>query len=197
VFVLRILDTLAWIAAVIYATIPSFWLVIHPRAESWRSRSRSPYRVLLPMWVGMWIAAGAVTWPWRNIKLYSASWTWIPAVILFAAGLTLYKAGSRNFSGAQLGGRPELDPRKHDQRLVTSGIRARVRHPIYLAHLCELLGWSIGSGLAVVYALTLFGVITGAIMIGHEDRELEQRFGDAYREYRRRVPALWPRFLKN
>ena len=26
-----------------------------------------------------------------------------------------------------------------DQRLVTSGIRARVRHPVYLAHLCEML----------------------------------------------------------
>jgi protein-S-isoprenylcysteine O-methyltransferase Ste14 len=29
-------------------------------------------------------------------------------------------------------------------------------------------------------------------MIGLEDRELEQRFGEEYRAYRRRVPAVVP-----
>ena len=195
--VIRILDTLAWLAALVYSTIPSFWLAIHPHVESWRSRRRSPYRVLVPMWIGMWVVAGAITWPWRHVTLYSAPAAWIPAVALFAAGFALYKNGGRNFSGAQLGGRPELEPGRHDQRLVTSGIRGRVRHPIYLAHLCELLGWSVGSGLAVGYALTAFAVITGAVMIQHEDRELEERFGEAYREYRRRVPAVLPKFVKN
>jgi protein-S-isoprenylcysteine O-methyltransferase Ste14 len=68
-----------------------------------------------------------------------------------------------------------------------------VRHPIYLAHLCELLGWSIGTGLVDVYALTAFAVITGAVMIRLEDRELEERFGEPYREYCRTVPAVIPR----
>jgi protein-S-isoprenylcysteine O-methyltransferase Ste14 len=47
--------------------------------------------------------------------------------------------------------------------------------------------------LAVCYALTLLAVITGGIMIRLEDKELEQRFGAEYREYRRRVPAVVPR----
>lgn len=192
-YVVRILDTIAWLAALVYSTIPPFWLVIHPRVERWRSRPRSPYRVLIPIWVGMWIVMGAITWPCRHMRFYSSAFAWIPAALLFAAGLALYKTGGRNFSGAQLGGRPELEPGRHEQRLVTSGIRARVRHPIYLAHLCELLGWSIGTGLVVLYALTAFAVITGAVMVGLEDRELEERFGEAYREYRRTVPAVIPK----
>jgi len=56
-----------------------------------------------------------------------------------------------------------------------------------------MLAWSIASGLAVTYALTVFAVITGAIMIQMEDRELERRFGQQYRAYRDTVPAVLPR----
>ena len=55
-----------------------------------------------------------------------------------------------------------------------------------------MLAWSLGSGLAVCYGLTAFAVVTGAVMIRWEDKELEQRFGEAYREYRRQVPAVLP-----
>ena len=81
----------------------------------------------------------------------------------------------------------------HEQRLATSGIRAHVRHPVYLGHLCEMLAWSVGTGLLVCYVLTVFAVISGAIMVRLEDRELEQRFGEDYRAYRQRVPAILPR----
>lgn len=76
---------------------------------------------------------------------------------------------------------------------MTSGIRARVRHPVYLAHLCEMLAWSLGTGLAVFYVLTAFAVLTGALMVRMEDRELESRFGEAFRHYKARVPSLLPK----
>jgi protein-S-isoprenylcysteine O-methyltransferase Ste14 len=47
--------------------------------------------------------------------------------------------------------------------------------------------------LAGLYVLTGVALITGALMIWQEERELERRFGEAYREYRRRVPAILPR----
>ena len=77
-----------------------------------------------------------------------------------------------------------------DDRLITTGVRARVRHPVYLAHLCEMFAWSIGTGLLVCWALTAFAMATGAVMIRMEDAELEKRFGEEYRQYKRRVPAL-------
>lgn len=140
----------------------------------------------------MWIALAAATAPWRDWLLYRAAWTRLPGAILFVAGLWIYWRAGAGFSAAQLGGLPEVIPGHQEQRLATSGIRARVRHPVYLGHLCEMLAWSLGSGLAVCYGLTVFAVVTGAIMIRLEDRELEQRFGEAYREYWRRVPAVLP-----
>lgn len=190
---MHVLRILGWIACCIYATIPLFWLVIHPRVHYWRSRARSPYRLLVPLWIAMWIAAGALTFPWRHLLLYSTPLAWIPAALLFAAGISLYRHSRRGFTGAQLGGRPELEPHRFEQRLVTGGIRDRVRHPVYLGHFCEMLAWSVGTGLVVAYALAAFALLTGAIMIAVEERELEQRFGEDYRLYRGRVPAFLPR----
>jgi len=187
-----LLQTVAWVVCVVYATIPSFWLLIHPRVEYWRSRPRSPYQVLVPLWIALWIILGLITARWRSFSLYSTAWTWIPAALLFATGFWIYKHSSKQFSGAQLSGRAELLPGHYEQQLVTSGIRAHVRHPVYLAHLCEMLAWSIGTGFAVCYGLTAFAIVTGAIMIQLEDVELEQRFGWEYTDYRRRVPAVIP-----
>ena len=190
----EVLETAGWLACVVYCTIPSFWFLIHPRVDYWRSRQRSPFRVLLPAWVGMWLVAAAVTVHWRHITLYRSPWTWVAAGLLFASGLGLYSQSGKNFSAQQLGGLPEVIADHPEQRLVTSGIRAHVRHPVYLAHVCELLAWSIGTGLLVCFSLTAFALLTGAVMVRMEDRELEQRFGVEYRSYRRRVPAVVPWF---
>jgi protein-S-isoprenylcysteine O-methyltransferase Ste14 len=187
------LQSVGWLACAVYSTIPLFWLMIHPFAGRWRARRRSPYRVLLPVWIAMWGAMALVTAPWRSVALYRAEWAWGLAVLLFAMGLFIYSRSGKNFSAKQLGGLPEVHGANRGQRLVTDGIRARVRHPVYLAHLCEMLAWSVGTGLAVCWGLTAFAAATGALMIQMEDAELEQRFGDDYRAYRNSVPAVIPR----
>src|SRR5437667_5313423 len=150
--------TAGWLACIVYSTIPTFWLMIHPFAEHWRSNRRSPYRILLPIWITMWIALALASSPWRRIALYHHGWSWILGALFFVAGLYLYRESSKNFSAKQLGGLPEVQGSNHEQRLVTDGIRARVRHPIYLAHLCEMLAWSAGTGLAVCWGLTGFAI---------------------------------------
>jgi protein-S-isoprenylcysteine O-methyltransferase Ste14 len=186
-------ETLGWIACVVYSTIPCFWFLIHPRPEYWRSRNRSPYLLLLPAWLAMWILVAVATARWRHFAVYSVSWPWIPAILLLATGFWLYSQSRKNFSAKQLGGLPEVISGHTEQRLVTTGIRAHVRHPVYLGHLSEMLAWSIGTGLAVCYGLTAFAILTGWIMVRMEDKELEQRFGPAYAAYRKRVPAVFPR----
>jgi protein-S-isoprenylcysteine O-methyltransferase Ste14 len=190
---MQFLRTLGWLACVVYSTIPSFWLMVHPRAHRWRESERSPFRVLVPAWIVMWVGIGALTAPWRGIALYSTPWNWIPAALLFAVGIYVYSHAGAHFSLAQLGGLPEIRPGHHDAHLVTTGIRARVRHPVYLAHLCEMLAWSIGTGVLVCWLMTAFAIATGAVMIRMEDAELEKRFGEEYRHYRSTVPAVLPR----
>ena len=143
----------------------------------------------------MWAIAITITARWQHVQLYRTNYAWIQAAALFAVGIWLYVKSGVDFGAKQLGGLPEVRPNHPETRLVTTGIRGRVRHPVYLAHLCEMLAWSVGTGLAVCYGLTAFALVTGAIMITREDRELEQRFGEPYRRYRQQVPAVLPRPL--
>lgn len=189
---MQILWTLGWLACIVYSTVPLFWFMVHPRAHKWREKERSPFRVLIPAWLTMWAGIGAITGHWRYVAFYSTRWNWIPAILLFAVGIFLYSRSGAHFSWSQLGGLPEVRADHKDDRLITTGIRARVRHPVYLGHLCEMLGWSVGTGLVVCWLLTAFAMATGAVMIRMEDAELEKRFGDEYMTYRSRVPSILP-----
>lgn len=144
----------------------------------------------------MWIGFGGLTAPWRHVRLYATPWTWVPAAVLFACGIFLYSRAGARFSWAQLGGLPEVRSNHSDDRLVTTGIRAHVRHPVYLAHLFEMLAWSIGTSLVVCWILTAFAILTGALMIRMEDAELERRFGETFTRYRRHVGAVIPRLQR-
>jgi protein-S-isoprenylcysteine O-methyltransferase Ste14 len=157
---LQALRTAGWLFAVVLSTIPSFWLLVHPRAEYWRGRRGARFRILGSLWVAMWVATAAITSPWRHVLLCDNPLSWLAALPFFATGFYLYARARATFSFAQLTGRPEVD-NAFEQRLVTTGIHARVRHPVYLGHLCELIGWSLGTGLAVIYVLTAFSVLTG------------------------------------
>ncbi len=187
------LQLAGWLACAIYSTIPAFWFMIHPFAERWRMRRRSPYVLLVPVWMAMWAVAALAIRPWRGNLLYQADWTWGVSSLLFVCGLYIYSQSGKNFSAKQLGGLPEVHGGNREQRLVTDGIRSRVRHPVYLAHLCEMLAWSVATGLAVCWVLTAVAALTGAVMIRMEDAELEKRFGEEYATYRRSVPAVIPR----
>jgi hypothetical protein len=35
---LTIAENIAWIAGIVYSTIPAFWLVVHPFARFWREK---------------------------------------------------------------------------------------------------------------------------------------------------------------
>jgi protein-S-isoprenylcysteine O-methyltransferase Ste14 len=82
-----------------------------------------------------------------------------------------------------------LDPRKPATALVTSGPFRRTRNPLYLSMaLCYA-----GTALLLnrITALFLLPFAVRAVersAVEREERYLECRFGDAYREYRTRVP---------
>jgi protein-S-isoprenylcysteine O-methyltransferase Ste14 len=191
-----VIDLLALLICSVYCTVPFFWLVVHFFVERWRARGRGGFAVLVPIWGGFVAVAFCSMWPFRFAQFYANRLAWAGAAVLFLLGFSLYRAALKGFHHSQLSGLDELEPDRHRQELITSGIRSRERHPIYLGHLCEVLGWCVGTGLIPLYALAGFAIITGALMIALEDRELEARFGEQYRAYRRAVPAVIPRLVR-
>jgi len=80
-----------------------------------------------------------------------------------------------------------------DHRLVTTGPYAYVRHPIYVSLLLYMIaiGFAVTAPIVLAPALVVYFVGV-AIRIRAEESLLRERFGAAFEDYRRRVPAIIP-----
>ena len=141
-------------------------------------------RIMLPTLLTA-VAAWAVTRAWPEIF----GLRWPPQVflnilgaILLALGVPLWAAGVITVMRAY----------NRDQ-LRTSGVFALVRHPVYSAWILFVypgLALLLRSWLMLV--APLLGYCIFKTLIRREDEYLDQRFGQAYRDYRARVPELIP-----
>jgi protein-S-isoprenylcysteine O-methyltransferase Ste14 len=81
-----------------------------------------------------------------------------------------------------------LDPRVHSSRIVTSGIYAYSRNPIYLGCFVLIVGRGLiyASVLVLLLAVTMLLVLYWAVIV-EEEKYLERRFGEEYMSYKRSV----------
>ena len=106
-------------------------------------------------------------------------------VVLMAAGAALAVPAIRAFRSAGT----HVEPWKPALVLATTGIYGYVRNPMYVGLTLLLVGLGIALAsdwtlvMTVAFALTIhFGVVL------REERYLEAKFGDEYRQYKARVP---------
>ena len=109
---------------------------------------------------------------------------WIVAGALILTGLVLFAAGVRNFWRAST----PLPTNRPARVLVTTGIYRWTRNPIYLGFLLAYGGIGVAALSPWILILTLPLAVTVRYgVVAREEAYLERRFGDAYRDYRRRV----------
>jgi len=73
--------------------------------------------------------------------------------------------------------------------LLTRGPYKFSRNPMYIAELALWLGWAILYGSIIVFVgFIIMGPAMNSRVIAREERDLEARFGDSYREYKSKVP---------
>jgi protein-S-isoprenylcysteine O-methyltransferase Ste14 len=103
---------------------------------------------------------------------------------LIVAGLAIMAAGIRNFSRAAT----PVPSNQPVRALVTTGIHGWSRNPIYVGMflLYAGIGMSARSPWVLILALPLVIILRYGV-VAREERYLEGRFGDAYRDYRARV----------
>ncbi|MGM0578846.1 MAG: methyltransferase family protein [Myxococcota bacterium] len=80
-------------------------------------------------------------------------------------------------------------------QLVTDGVYAKMRHPQYTGLFLIVFGEGVvhWPTIVSVFAFPII-VIAYTVLARKEERQMVDRFGDAYRAYRDRVPMFVPRF---
>ena len=113
-----------------------------------------------------------------------AAWTGAVGAGLFFAGVALVLTGVYTFRNA----RTAIYPNRPARNLVTHGIYAYTRNPMYLGFSVAYLGGVVATGslwCLLLLPFVLIGIVTQ--VIHREERHLRERFPDEFAEYSARV----------
>ncbi len=126
----------------------------------------------------------------------SALWPLPGGAVLRWGGVALAGAGIllRVLAIQRLG--PRLSPLVEVQRghaLETGGVYAALRHPGYAGAWVANLGSILAFGSAATLPLAVLLALVLAWRVRVEEREMDAAFGEAWRRYRARTGAFWPR----
>ena len=140
------------------------------------------------------VVAGVIPWALTGWETESEWWPPVRvlgAVLIVAGGAVLVSAFAR-FVREGLGTPAPIAPTEH---LVVGGLYRYVRNVMYIAVTSAILGQALwlGSGALLVWAAVAWASMAAFVKL-YEEPTLADRYGAQYEEYRRTVPAWWPRF---
>ncbi len=186
---MRFLHAVAGFILFFELPIPIYWLIVHPFHSFWRTRVRAAF-----WFAGLtaWVSGGVLLWIFRHWLLAARRPSWLAIIAGFALiGVEAYlfvrverELGSRRLVGhAEITGTGEM---------FSGGLYTHVRHPRYSGMFCAVLGAALLAGTPRLWAALAVWLAFALVVIRLEERELAARFGKAYTDYRRRVPAFLP-----
>lgn len=111
-------------------------------------------------------------------------WVMVAGAIAALAGLSFIFAGTSRFR--RLGN--NLEPWKHSNQIVSTGIYRYTRNPMYLGMALLYIGlalWFRSSWAMILLPVTILAIRTQ--VIAREERYLAAKFGDEYLAYKARV----------
>lgn len=159
-----------------------------------KTHDRPDVVVLPPILLAVTIAAGVILDWLVPIGLLAA----LPAVsrivvggVLFVLGASVLVAARQAFVKAGTNIRPDMPT----TALITSGLFAHSRNPIYQGASIALLGLGLmlaSDWIVVLTVPTLVLLHYGVVL--REERYLERKFGEAYRRYRAAIPRYGWKF---
>lgn len=186
--------------AALLASFAVFVLIVFKRptgAVAGREKSRRPVRLGVILQSVSYMFA----WTLRRPRVNPFGGDSIGPDILIALASLAFAFGAITLvvaSKKRLGKQWALAARVIEgHRLVTDGPFGRIRHPLYLAMALLLIAPVVGlsSVLGAEIACPLF-VIGTSLRIRAEEKLLAETFGPEFEEYRRRVPAYFPRLRR-
>lgn len=121
------------------------------------------------------------------------NWTKYISLMIATGGVFVLKAAFKQYSMKGFLG-VESDQL---EAFKANGILNHIRHPIYAGTILVVIGfWLFTPNVPTLVSVCCIFVYL-AIGIPLEERKLISKYGDAYREYKKNVPSLIPRFWSN
>lgn len=124
--------------------------------------------------------------PWSILSFYP--YNLIIGVILIVSGIIVTYMG---IQGLRL--RYSRDSyAKNNEGLVTTGIYAYTRNPMYLGATILILGIFILLSYTFILISTILFLILFYLTAKSEEKQLEEKYGKSYRKYKSKVPLFIP-----
>ena len=126
---------------------------------------------------------------WWTIVFFALGW------LMTCIGALLWIRGVFTFGADNLALLYVYHP--EEGKIIDSNIYSILRHPVYAGVLRVGIGLALlnGNANAIAFAILMpLGLASWVYLV--EEKELIERFGQSYRDYRKRTPAFWPR-LRN
>lgn len=185
------------VALMVLLTYPPallLWLGIHPWARHWRRLGMTATYAILGLPMSALVYGLFVLRKTLIGRDLGTSWLLVGLVVVcLAAAGWIARQRYKHLTFQILAGKPELSAAAYPGRLLTEGIYARMRHPRYVEVTLWVLGYALFANHLGTYMLLLISLPTLHLVAVLEEKELRQRFGDAYDAYARRVPRYLPR----
>jgi protein-S-isoprenylcysteine O-methyltransferase Ste14 len=186
-----------WLAVLLVCTLPPFlvyWPIVHGFIGFWRRIG--PTLTFVIVLSGTLVGVATLYRARTHLLLvdYGTNWALVAlGVGLLGVGVFLRMRVNRVFRNKTLLGLPELAPDNHPQKLVRSGIYARIRHPRYAQFFVALGGYALIANYLGAYLVWLAWLPGVYVLVWFEERELRDRFGQEYDDYCRQVPRFVPK----
>jgi len=187
-----------WLAVVLMVAGPPailWWFVVHPLIGFWRRLGKLVSSLIV---LALMVALGYYLYVYRDTLLVRDLGVnrllWAPALLLFVLSAYFDARAKKHLKLHIMTGMPELDPEGSGTPLLKEGIYASVRHPRYAAVLVGIAAVALFVNYLGIYIFTVLTVPMLWLVVILEERELAERFGREYEQYRRQVPMFIPRF---
>lgn len=159
--------------------------IVTPRIKLWPTPSNSCWQhytfwLLFRGGLGLTLAFALLSFSWEADDIWRFGFFFGLALAILGFGFTIYgyfELGLRNTYGA-------------DDGLVTDGLYRYSRNPQYVASIAGFAGVAIAHGGPAAALLCGFSILVYVLLPFTEEPWLARAYGDAYRDYKARVPRF-------
>lgn len=189
-------NELALMMLSMWPAIPMFLIQLHLVPSFWRKLGIWTYLV----WLLEWLPIVYVIRSLQDVLLQHEIQVTSPiiaiGVFFVIAGIVLHSWTAKLLGIKATVGYTELVPEDdvNNDNLIVSGPFSVVRHPSYGAHSFILVGTFLITGVVAVGIMAIIDLLIAYfVTMELEERELVERFGDQYNEYRKKVSKFFPK----